>query len=159
MCFFSCFFLLLLLLYAYYIIVDFLFLFLYPFSFLCYQLYHNYLPIPTPTHFTLPLPVLQSIDLLPTYSFCHFPSTLSPFSPSPLILPQPVTRAPHPCRHSPSADQPTIPTLHNPKPLQSLSQPPYTTTKQLHPNTQGPQNPVATTPLLPLTHLTSHLPS
>jgi hypothetical protein len=64
-----------------YIIVGFLFLFLFLFSFffLYYQLHHHYLLIPTLTLFTLPpSPVLQSIALLPNYSFCPISSALSP---------------------------------------------------------------------------------
>jgi hypothetical protein len=34
----------------------------------------------------------------------------------------------------PPTDQPTIPSLHNPNPLQFLTQAPYTTT-EIHPNT------------------------
>jgi hypothetical protein len=61
--------------------------------------------------------------------------SLSQTSPSPLILPQPVNRLPLPPTHSSTADQPTIPTLHNPKPLQSLTQAPSTITTEIHPNT------------------------
>jgi hypothetical protein len=38
--------------------------------------------------------------------------------------------------HSSSTDQPTIPTLHNPKPLQSLTQAPSTTTTEVYQNTK-----------------------
>jgi hypothetical protein len=53
-------------------------------------------------------------------------------TPSPPILPQPVTRLPLPPTHSPPVDQPTIWTLYNPNHLQSLTQAPYTTTPEIH---------------------------
>jgi hypothetical protein len=58
-----------------------------------------------------------------------------PPSPSPPILPQPVSRIPLPPTHSPPADQPTTPILHNPNSLQYLIQAPYTTTTEIYPNT------------------------
>jgi hypothetical protein len=76
------------------IILGFLFLFLFPiFSFLYYQLHHHYLLIPTLTLFTLPpSAVVQSIALIPNYSFCPFSSTLSPCLCLPSHPPQPVTK-------------------------------------------------------------------
>jgi hypothetical protein len=44
--------------------------------------------------------------------------------PSPPINPKPVTRLHLPSTHSPPANQPTVPTLHNHNPLQSLTQEP-----------------------------------
>jgi hypothetical protein len=76
------------------------------FFFLYYQLHHHYLLIPTLTPFTLPTsPVLQSIAVLPNYSFCPFSPTLPLPSPPPLppSLPQPVTRLLFSPTHSLSA--------------------------------------------------------
>jgi hypothetical protein len=56
-------------------------------------------------------------------------------SPSPLILPQPVTRLLLPPTHSPTADQPTVPNLHNPSHLQSLTQAPYTIITEIYSHT------------------------
>jgi hypothetical protein len=97
--------------------------------------------------------VLQSIALLPNYSFCPYHQLFPLLLPSPPILPQTVTRLPLPHIYSPPADKPTIPTLHNPNPLQSLTEAPYTTT-ETHPT---PQNPAATTMLPQLICSTSHL--
>jgi hypothetical protein len=78
-------------------------------------------------------------------SIVSFPAILSASlfplpSPSHSISPQPITRLPLPPTHSPPADQPTIPTLHNPNLLQSLTQAPYTTITKIHTNTcQGPK--------------------
>jgi hypothetical protein len=83
----------------------------------------------------LPSPVLKSIVLIPNYSFCPFSPTLLLPSPSPPILPQPVTTLPLPPIHSLPADPPTIPTLHSPNSLQSLTQAPYTTATEIHPST------------------------
>jgi hypothetical protein len=127
--------------------------------FLYYQLYHHYVHIPTLTPFTLPPSyALKSIALLPNYYFCPFSSTLSPCPCLPSHLPQPINRLPLPPTLSPPADQPTIPTLHNPNPMQTLTQAAYTTTTEIHPNTHKlPQNPAAPTLLPPLTHTTSCL--
>jgi hypothetical protein len=66
--------------------------------------------------------VLISIVLHTKNSFCPFSLTLfSQPSLFPPILPQPVTRLPLPPTHSSPADQPTIPTLHNPQTQQSLT--------------------------------------
>jgi hypothetical protein len=43
-------------------------------------------------------------------------------------------RVSFPATHSPPADQPTIPTLHNSNPLHSLTQAPYTITTEIRPN-------------------------
>jgi hypothetical protein len=91
---------------------------------------HPYSPLTLP-----PSPVLKSITLLPNYSFFPFSSTLYFYLTSPPILPQPVTRLPLPPTQSQPADQPTIPTLHNSSPPQSLTQAPYTTTTEIHSNT------------------------
>jgi hypothetical protein len=121
-----------------FVIVGFLsFLFLLSlFFFLYYQLYHHHLLIPTLTPFTLPPSPVPN----PLLSFPTTHSTLShplspPASPSLPILPRPVTRLPLPLTHSSPADQPPIPTLHSPKPLQSLTQAPSTITTETHPNT------------------------
>jgi hypothetical protein len=104
----------------------FIFLFLFSFFFLYYQLHHHYVLIPTLSPFTLPAsPVLQSSPLHPNYSS----------APSHPILSQPVTRLPLSPTHSPPSDQPPVPTLYNPNLLQSLTQAPYTTTTEIHPNT------------------------
>jgi hypothetical protein len=119
--FFSCFCLFVILLWVF----NFNFYFYFLFFFLYYQLHHHYLLIPILNPLTLPpSPVLQSTVLLPNDSSA--PShPLSPLPlPPPPILPQPVTTLPFPPTHSPVADKPTIPTLHNPKPLQSLTQAP-----------------------------------
>jgi hypothetical protein len=104
-----------------------------PIFFLYYQLYHHYLLIPTLIPFTLPPPVLKSIALLPNYSFYPFSSLFLPGIAFPSHSP-PTCQQTTPPTHSP-ADQPTVPILHNPNPLQSLTQAPYTT-KEIHPNTQ-----------------------
>jgi hypothetical protein len=62
-------------------------------------------------------------------------------SPPPPILPQQVTTLLLPPTHSPPADQPTVPTLYNPNPLQSLIEAPYTTTAKIHPNTHKATKP------------------
>jgi hypothetical protein len=74
-------------------------------------------------------------------------------SPSPPICSQPATRLPLSPTHSSLADQCTIPTLHNPNLLQSLTQAPYTTTTEIHPNThKGHKN------QQPPHHFPTHLP-
>jgi hypothetical protein len=123
-----------------FVIVGFVFLFLLLlpfFLFLHYQLYHHHPLIPTVTPFTLhPSPVLKPIAPLSNNSFCLFSPTLYPQpSPSLAILLQPVTRLPFPPSHSSLTEQPTIPTLHNPKSLQSLTQTPSSTTTEIYPNT------------------------
>jgi hypothetical protein len=75
--------------------------------------------------------VLKSIALLPNYSFCPFSST--PFPCPHLLLPFSPNMSPP--THLPPAEQPTVPTLHNPNALQSLTQALYTTTTEIHPNT------------------------
>jgi hypothetical protein len=72
-----------------------------------------------------------------------FPTTLS--APSHPLSPLAFISSSHPpptCHHttlppthSLPADQPTVPTLHNPNPLQSPTQAPYTILTEIHPNT------------------------
>jgi hypothetical protein len=126
--FFVC---LLYLLWVFYLYSYYLFFFL----FLYYQLYHHLLT-PTVNPFTLPpFPVLKSTALIPNNLFCSFSPTLSPCPHLPLpffpnLLPDYL-----PPSHSSPTDQPTIPTLHHPKLLQSLTQAPSKTTTEIHPNT------------------------
>jgi hypothetical protein len=61
----------------------------------------------------------------------HLTHSLPLPSPSPSILSQPVTRLPLTPTHSSPTDQPTIPTLHKPKPLTQAS----SNTTEIHPNT------------------------
>jgi hypothetical protein len=79
--------------------------------------------------------VLRSIALFPKN--CSAPShpLFLPALTFPSHSPQPVPRLLLPPTHSSPADQPTIPTLHNPNTLQSLTQIPSTTTTQIYPNT------------------------
>jgi hypothetical protein len=121
-----CLFILLLWIFYFYFYPYYLFFFLYNY------LYHHHLLIPTVTPFNLPpSPVLKSIALLHNNSFCPFSPTLS-FCPH-LSLPF-SSKLPLPPTHlSPAADQPTIPNLYKPNPLQSLTQTPYTAT-EIHPN-------------------------
>jgi hypothetical protein len=120
-----------------FVTVGFLFLFLFILHivfFLYSQFYHHHLLIPTVTPFTLPpSPMLKSIALLPNNSLI-LSHPLSLFSPSNPILNQHDTRLPLPPTHSPPTDQPTMTTSYNPKPLQSLTQAPSTTT-EIHTNT------------------------
>jgi hypothetical protein len=84
--------------------------------------------------------VLKPIASLSNKSFCPFSTTLFPQpSPSPPILPQPVTRLHLPPSHSSPTEQPTIPTLHKPKPLQSQTQTPCSTTTEIYANTHKDQ--------------------
>jgi hypothetical protein len=53
-------------------------------------------------------------------------------SSSPTILPQTVTRLCLPHTHSSPAAPPTLPNLHIPNLLQSLTQAPSTTTTEIH---------------------------
>jgi hypothetical protein len=84
-------------------------------------------------------PSSLSLLLLCYNPLLSFPTILSAFSHplcplpslSPSILPQPVTTLPLPPTYSPPADKPTIPTIHNPNPLKSLIQAPYTTTTKI----------------------------
>jgi hypothetical protein len=141
-----------------FIIVEVLFLFLFFFS-LYYRFSHHHLLIPTLTPFTLPpAPVLKSIAPFPTTLSApsHPLSSLS--SPSPPNLPQPVTRLPLLPTYSPPANQPIIPTLHNPKPLQSLTQTPYTTVTEIHQNTHKGHITQQPTHDFPHTYPTSWLP-
>jgi hypothetical protein len=72
---------------------------------------------------------LSQLLLLPL--FIHsFPSLHLP-----PIFPQPVTSLPLPPTESSSTNQSTVPTVHPPNPLQSLTQAPSTTTVEIHPNT------------------------
>jgi hypothetical protein len=79
-----------------------------------------------------PSPVLKCIAPLPNTSLLT--QSLPEPSPYSLILPQPVARLPLPPTHSSPTDQLTIPTLHNPKSLKSLTKAPCTTT-EIHLNT------------------------
>jgi hypothetical protein len=135
-----------------YIIVDFL-LYCYLYFFFMYSLlYHHYL-------LTSTLSSLSShlySHPLHSPSFCCATIHCSPSqllflpllihsvplsSPPPPILPQQVTTLLLPPTHSPPADQPTVPTLYNPNPLQSLIEAPYTTTAKIHPNTHKATKP------------------
>jgi hypothetical protein len=85
-----------------------------------------------------------------THSFpCpHIPST----------LPQPFTTLPFPPKHSPAAEKPTLPTAHNPRLLQSLTQtPPLQQQKYIQTYTRAtkPSNPIT---LNLHTHSFSHPP-
>jgi hypothetical protein len=116
-----------------FVIVSFIFLFLFllSFFFLYYQLYHHHLLILTLTPFTLsPSFVLKSIAFLSAPSY--------PLSPSDLTFP---SHSPSPCHQTipPSYKLITCwPTYYTnftqPWPLQSLTQAPYTTTTEIHPN-------------------------
>jgi hypothetical protein len=154
-CSFACFCpLIFLCLFVCFVIVGYLFLFLFLLSFflsISYQLYHHHLLILTLTPFSLPpSPVLKSIALLPNKSFCSFSTTLSPYThPPPPILPQLVTRLILTPTHSSPAGQSTMPTLHNPTPLQSLTQASSTITTEIYPNTDKNQKPLQCFPHSP----------
>jgi hypothetical protein len=137
-----------------FVIVDFLFFISIPTTFFllsilsssfshpyCHSLKSPSFPY-TKIHF---LPSQQLIWTLVTHS-------LPMSSPSPPILPQPITIPPLPSTHSSPADQPTIPNPCNP----------YTSTlhynnRNIPKHTQGTQKLATPTLLLPLTHPTSHL--
>jgi hypothetical protein len=125
-----------------FLIVGFLLLFLFLlffffFWFLYYQLYHHLPLISTLTSFTLPHSLVIK-PIAPLYnSFCHFlPPVFPQLPPSSPILPQHDTTLPLPPSYSWPTEQPTIPTLHNPKPLQSVTQTPSSTTTEIDPNIQ-----------------------
>jgi hypothetical protein len=107
--------------FVYFIIVSFSFLFFFLFTFflsvlsmLPSPLSHSYShPLHSPSLFCVQIHCSPSQLLFLPLPIHHF----SLPSPSPPILPQPVTRPPLSPTHSPPADQPIIPTLHNPKPL------------------------------------------
>jgi hypothetical protein len=145
-CFFSWF------LFVCYIIVGFLFLFLFSFFLSVLSTLPSLSSHPYSHSFTLPPPpVLQSIALLPNYSFCPFSSTLSPGL-------QPSAQPPPTCHHttlppthSPPADQPTVPTYitlapcdpsHKPTTLQQKYTQTHTrATKSSSPHIASPTHP------------------
>jgi hypothetical protein len=136
-----------------------LFIFYFYFYFLLFflycQLFHHHFFIPTFTPFTLPPSVLKSLAFLPTTLSTPSHPLDPPPSPSPLIHPWTVTKLPLPHTHSQPADQPTIPTLHNPNPLQSLTQAYSTEQKktQTHRRTTKTSSPCTAFPTHP-----SHFP-
>jgi hypothetical protein len=98
----------------------------------------------------------------PSFSYAkihYFPSNY-PFCPFSFIsLPRPHLTLPFSPNLSPDYSslitcQPTIPTLHNPNLLQSLTQAPYTTTEKHTKHKQGLQNPGASALLPSLTYPT-----
>jgi hypothetical protein len=67
--------------------------------------------------------------------------------------PQPVTTLFLPPTHSPPTDYPTVPAVHNPSPLQSVTQAPSNIRTEIHPNMhQGHKT-------QPLPYLFPHLPT
>jgi hypothetical protein len=112
--------------------VSFIFIFI-PIFFLYYQLHLHYLliflsPLHSPFLSFATIHCCPSQLLFLAYLFHCLPLP----SPSPSILPQTITIISLLPSHSSPADQSTVPTLHNAKPLQSLTQGPYTTTTEIY---------------------------
>jgi hypothetical protein len=97
--------------------------------------------------------MIKSIALLPNYSFCLLLPTLSP------CLQLPFPSSPTLSHTTPSSYTLTMCwSTYCTNFTQSQTQAPYTTTTEIYPNTQVPQNQAAPTSLPPLTPPTSCRP-